>query len=404
MEGGWVKVGACPRPLQPLSAEAQLRWVSGLGEGVQRTERWQQPAYADGNWIDNRPQTAAATGIASATHLWRRGHDWRVRLAADRSLTWVADDVVDVQTRLLHRIAYDPTLQPATTPCRRRSSAEYAIAMWATERGLQMAEQRVSIVGTCDEDGRQRACPARRFFSAITAEAAQGRGIPLVPTSKWLGRLQVDGRSVWDICDDRSLLKLVPPAQGDPQDLAPILEYVLHNLLRCRPFDTEFLRPRGMVRPDIARVELGDGWVLPGEDPKPGNELIIRCIGGHDWCWHAGACHGYGPMHLSSVRGFLTSCSQIVAVKSKTNRDLESPNAAPQADMVCCQRSRSAPTLLAPKLPGVDVARAARAGAEDTSAPRRRLHDAWSEALASCSADGAPGARGFESGCFTRRK
>eukprot|EP00665_Eupelagonemidae_sp_cell47_P012381 gene12381-biopygen6048 len=387
-DGGWVPTAQSPLPVKGTAASVRM-----LDGGVRRTEHWGRQSHADGAWIDQRIKITVAKGVDSALHLWRWSHDWRAVLVPDGGgIVWVADDVANVAIR---QILHLPQLEPPSSssePCPRRCSAEYAIAMWGSCRVPALVGRQVTILGPCNPEGKRLVCPAYRFFAALSHAARQGARIPLVPTSRWLRRLQgEDNRSVWVIVEDRSLLRMVPPAPGDPNSLLPALHHLLYQVLRQQPFDPpwrpraelRFLfkvmsgtgaegrgrpvrkqvkisrkgeyssghgqslflqlkgdseassewgkckgksivfdwelqhRPRGMTLPIIERVEFGDGWQLPGEEarPGPGVEVVVRCRGGHDWCWHAGRSSTC-PRHWESSVDPIPDLSGLIRTSS----------------------------------------------------------------------------------------
>eukprot|EP00660_Eupelagonema_oceanica_P002385 gene2385-13277_t len=176
--------------------------------------------------------------------------------------------------------------------CRQRHSAEFAIAAWGSKIEPLLSARKAVILGSCDEAGARRACPARRFFSGLASTVRRGETIPLEPTSQWLEALRVGDSSVWDLSSDDDMLAAVPLDVGDPCELAAALEAVLDTLQRP-PYSPVGALPEGVHPADIAYVEYGDGWQMLqlDRDPRPGNDVIVRHTGGIDWCIGAGKSH-----------------------------------------------------------------------------------------------------------------
>ena len=114
-----------------------------------------------------------------------RGHDWRVIGLPDGSLEWVAQDARSAQRSILHIPLPNGEGVPQGQ-CRRRYSAEYAIAVYGTWKASQISALGVAIIGTCDDDGKRRTCPAVRFYQCLADTLRSGQSIPLMPSSCWL--------------------------------------------------------------------------------------------------------------------------------------------------------------------------------------------------------------------------
>eukprot|EP00665_Eupelagonemidae_sp_cell47_P016844 gene16844-biopygen10186 len=119
-------------------------------------------------------------------------------------------------------------------------------------------------------------------------------GIRLCPPRGWLGRLRrPDGRLLWDLLEDKHILSLVPRSNGDPNRLAPVLEWFLKTVLReppRHPYAVEV--PLGDTWPRILTVDLADGWRQPDSSgPHRGNDIVITTEGGVGYCDICGRDH-----------------------------------------------------------------------------------------------------------------
>jgi len=241
-------------------------------------------------------------------------------------LWWVASDAKGPTGNvLLHVKPHDGTRAAPLAPpkFRRQHSAESAILMWSTPWRCDFRMAEPVVLGTPDDDGHLRGCPASRFFDGIEGVIAQGRGIPLLPTSRWLSSLCLpNGGSVWDLVEDRNLLQLVP-LSGRPRDLIePALRYLLQEVIRRPPYHPDIPPYRypgtrdPYCWPRIEALEWGCGACPAGTAPvlRPGRELIVRVSGGIEWCPAAGCQHsssGFTRLtwFVLSLKGIIPCCA-----------------------------------------------------------------------------------------------
>eukprot|EP00660_Eupelagonema_oceanica_P005037 gene5037-14651_t len=284
-DGGWVPAFMPPHPIQTIGMAHHYDWRAGDGETLRFTIQWRRPAWRDGLGVDRRPEYDVAPG-APEPLLLRDTHHWCIKEHEGKRV-WAAADAPEVPGSRILEIPAKPEAVKGKGTLRQRLE-------------LPLVHRGAFFVGTVDEEGRLRACPARRFFRALEGWASAGREVPLTPTSAWLDELTMDDQSsVWDLSSNDALRRMVPPCGGPADAVAAVLEFILDDVIRRPPFVPEDVWPPGMTPPELAYVEYGDGWA-PLQRPFPpreGNELIVRHRGGQDWCSIAEKSHGFGLFH-----------------------------------------------------------------------------------------------------------
>ena len=149
---------------------------------------------------------------------------------------------------------------------RKRVSSHLAIALWGTPWEGRMVERGTVVLGDDGGGGHHRCCLAKEFYEALGRLLSDGEpGVRLQPPRGWLGRLKRrDGRLLWDLVEDASLLQLVPGRDdpsppADPQLLAAVLEWTLQDVLRVPPRHPRVEDiPFGYIWPRIKAVDIGN--------------------------------------------------------------------------------------------------------------------------------------------------
>eukprot|EP00665_Eupelagonemidae_sp_cell47_P014942 gene14942-biopygen6236 len=162
-----------------------------------------------GEWVEDIPEYNVAGGDPwGHRKLLRRRHDWRALQVDDNGISWQAIDVQHNKELCVipqgggGQFAFHALCQ------RRQISALLAIALWRTPVGRILAAKGVMVIGDPEGGGKLRATPFQVFLEGLEQEPVY-LGVCLCPCRGWLGRLRItDGRSIWELLEDRSLLRL----------------------------------------------------------------------------------------------------------------------------------------------------------------------------------------------------
>jgi hypothetical protein len=303
-----------------------------------------------GPWVIDVPETITAQGNQGLGELCtlRRKHDWGAT-DGEKGVVWAARDAPRSRALCTIRLLEPGTFKSLRLLRRGHISANHAIPLRGSALGRRMEETGMTVIGSFDGAGKLRACKIGVFYAALREGPTNG-WVPLDPSMSWLARVgRADGRNVWDLLEDRSLLKMVPADAIQPTIVAAALEFITRQVLRRPPVhprehpqdrQQEASRPALYRREDpndakeprhryqwprIAAVEYGDGWG-PERDgaPREGKEVVLRIEGGMNWCPIAECVHQMGgrrrepairpkPGPYAKPGGAHGSCSQTKA-------------------------------------------------------------------------------------------
>ena len=194
-----------------------------------------------------------------------------------------------------------------------------------------------AVIGEFAHGGGIRVCPAPDFFDAMW-HLLRGRGlaVPLCPvqgSAVWGSLMRVrraDGRWLWGLAEDDTLVDLVPASVADPRQLVPALQHVHTEVVRgawhlkneegSPPFFHEGVP---YAWPRISAVEFGNGWLPERLEqrwevaPEEG-EILIRVRGGVKRCPVGGDAIVHSCEQLWVVlhkRGYQIVCANTACVR-----------------------------------------------------------------------------------------
>eukprot|EP00665_Eupelagonemidae_sp_cell47_P015926 gene15926-biopygen12698 len=201
-------------------------------------------------------------GRAHLPGMLRRTHDWRARPHGPGATEWYARDDKESRRLCIIHDGQDGEFQFEALLRRGRVSAFLASCVRGTPLARRLQEREAIIVGSFEGGGRLRACSSREFYEAFNfVRGVAELGISMNPSDSWLGRLRrADGRIVWDLLEDRSMMRLVPPAPLDGTPLAAAISHVLKAVIRSPP-----------IHPLIPPYCYpGAAFRVPGKEPRAG--------------------------------------------------------------------------------------------------------------------------------------
>jgi hypothetical protein len=219
-----------------------------------------------GQWVIDALECDTAQGNRGLGELCtlRRKHDWGAS-EEEQGIVWAARDAP--QSRPLCTIRqYAPgTFKCARLLRRGHLAATYAIALRGTALGHTMEEKGMTVIGSFEGGGKLRSCRIGECYAAVREGPTKG-WTALDPSAGWTARIgKKDGRNVWDLLEDRSLLKLVPPNAIHPHIVAAALEHLTTEVLRMPP-----VHPR--EHPPDRGKEASRPALDPRENPDDPNE------------------------------------------------------------------------------------------------------------------------------------
>eukprot|EP00665_Eupelagonemidae_sp_cell47_P017899 gene17899-biopygen5594 len=154
-QGGWVPTAPRPGVVRIKHSRQSVHLTAG-GEGVSSEVCWERPAFGQGCWIDQRPQWELAPGPTEPVHIWRQRHDWRVTIDQG-DIWWFALDVTRGPSNVLLRVEQGGRGtsgdQMDGLHLRSRLSAEFAIALWASNARDFACRQKSIVLGSADAAG-----------------------------------------------------------------------------------------------------------------------------------------------------------------------------------------------------------------------------------------------------------
>eukprot|EP00665_Eupelagonemidae_sp_cell47_P014529 gene14529-biopygen13042 len=190
----------------------------------------------------------------------RRSHDWRARPTRGGEIEWYARDANKARRLCVIQDLGGEGFRFSSLLRRGHVSAFLAGCVRGTWLARRLQEKRALIIGSFEGGGRLR--------------------ISINPSQSWLGRLHTRaGRNVWNLVEDRSLMRFVPPAAVDGTPLGAALFHILENVIRAPPIhplecppktatgspapSRPYVYPGTRVHhqwPRIEKVSYGDGW------------------------------------------------------------------------------------------------------------------------------------------------